>query len=200
MSIEQDMGILASSISGAKDHAALTRVGAEIERLRARNAEHEKRYDAPQWPNEATQEMKEAVYALNLGNNRLGEDDVIDIYDTIRRIVIRSKGKAMKPAREVIGEWGEIYRWDGGDARLEALDDADALLKMLDEAGYQIVPQETKMAFTNDKRQEMLEAAKPLIKWMNENCHPHCKAIVDQIDVRLTEGIACVGTNEFLKD
>lgn len=54
----------------------LERKDAEIERLRA-----------AQWPNEATQEMKEAVFKLKLGDNRLSEDDVIDIYDTLRRIV-----------------------------------------------------------------------------------------------------------------
>ena len=56
------------------------------------------------------------------------------------------------------------------------------------------------MTLTTEQRESMLEAAKPLIKWMNENCNPHCEAIVDQVDVRLTEGIAVHGTNEFLKD
>lgn len=46
----------------------------------------------------------------------------------------------------------------------------------------------------------MLEAAKPLIRWMNENCHPHCEAVVDQMSIRLVEGIASNTTEEFLKD
>jgi hypothetical protein len=41
-----------------------------------------------QWPDEITEEMKYAIYALDLGKNRLSEDDVIDIYDTFRKIVI----------------------------------------------------------------------------------------------------------------
>jgi hypothetical protein len=41
-----------------------------------------------QWPDEATEEMKRAVYALNLGDNRLSEDDVIDIYDTFRKVAL----------------------------------------------------------------------------------------------------------------
>lgn len=40
-----------------------------------------------QWPDEVTPAMKAAVYALNLGDNRLSEDDVIDIYDTFKRLV-----------------------------------------------------------------------------------------------------------------
>jgi hypothetical protein len=55
------------------------------------------------------------------------------------------------------------------------------------------------MTITEKQREEMLEAAKPLIKWMNENCHPHCKAIVDQNTIELTEGIATNRTDEFLR-
>jgi hypothetical protein len=57
---------------------------AEIERLRA-----------AQWPAEVTPEMCEAVYKLNLGENRLSLDDVTDIYDTFKRI--HEQTKADKP-------------------------------------------------------------------------------------------------------
>ncbi len=50
------------------------------------------------------------------------------------------------------------------------------------------------------RNHSMLEAAKPLIKWMNENCHPHCTAHVDQTGVELTEGVATAQTAEFLRD
>lgn len=56
------------------------------------------------------------------------------------------------------------------------------------------------MTLTPEQRTQLLEAAKPLIKWMNENCHPHCQAHVDQGVVELLEGIATNGTAEFLKD
>jgi hypothetical protein len=54
------------------------------------------------------------------------------------------------------------------------------------------------MILTPEQRKEMLEAAKPLIKWLNENCHPHCEATVDHNTVVLTEGVACQRTDEFL--
>jgi hypothetical protein len=38
------------------------------------------------------------------------------------------------------------------------------------------------------------------MKWLAENCHPHCKALVDQNTVELTKGVATNGTDEFLKD
>lgn len=56
------------------------------------------------------------------------------------------------------------------------------------------------MKITEEQAKEMLEAAKPLIKWMSENCHPHCTARVDQNTIELTEGIATNRTDEFLRD
>ena len=56
------------------------------------------------------------------------------------------------------------------------------------------------MTLIGTQRDEMLEAAKPLIKWMNENCHPHCAALVDQASVALSEGVATNRTEEYLRD
>lgn len=56
------------------------------------------------------------------------------------------------------------------------------------------------MIITKEKSDEMLEMAKPLMKWMNENCHPHCIVHVDQNTVALTEGVAMNRTDEFLLD
>ena len=56
------------------------------------------------------------------------------------------------------------------------------------------------MTLTKEQKAALLEAAKPLMKWMNENCNPHCEAHVDQCAVVLTEGIAVQRTDEFIKD
>jgi uncharacterized protein (DUF885 family) len=55
------------------------------------------------------------------------------------------------------------------------------------------------MSLTTEQQEQMLEAAKSLIKWMNENCHPHCTAHVDQNTIELTEGVATYRTDEFLR-
>lgn len=55
------------------------------------------------------------------------------------------------------------------------------------------------MTITKEQQEQMLEAAKPLIKWLNENCHPHCTAHVDQNTIELTEGIATHRTDEYLR-
>lgn len=57
-----------------------------------------------------------------------------------------------------------------------------------------------RMKLTPKKRRELLEAAKPLIKWMAENCHPHCIARVNQVSVELLVSVASRRTQEFLKD
>lgn len=56
------------------------------------------------------------------------------------------------------------------------------------------------MNVTEEQRQSLLEASKPLIKWLNDNCHPHCQATVDCDTVVLTEGLATAKTTEFIKD
>lgn len=54
------------------------------------------------------------------------------------------------------------------------------------------------MILSKEKAKEMLEAAKPLIKWIAENCHPHCTATVDCATVDLAECVANEATDEFL--
>lgn len=44
------------------------------------------------------------------------------------------------------------------------------------------------------------EAAKPLIKWLAENVHPHHTAIVDQSSAELLMGIQRVVTPEYVRD
>jgi hypothetical protein len=55
------------------------------------------------------------------------------------------------------------------------------------------------MIITKEQNDEMLEAAKPLMKWLNENCHPHCTISIDQNTIKLVEDIACNKADEFLK-
>ncbi|CAI1020597.1 hypothetical protein [Serratia ficaria] len=50
------------------------------------------------------------------------------------------------------------------------------------------------------EKQESFEAvAKPLIKWLAENVHPHHAVIVTSTHAELLEGEIAVETEEFLK-
>jgi hypothetical protein len=56
------------------------------------------------------------------------------------------------------------------------------------------------MILTKEMTKTMLEAAKPLMKWLSDNCHPHCEAHVEVDSVELKEGVAREVTHEFIKD
>jgi len=55
------------------------------------------------------------------------------------------------------------------------------------------------MKITKEQQKEMLDVAKPLIKWLN-NFHPHIECIVDCTTIRMVEGISTNKTDEYLKD
>lgn len=53
---------------------------------------------------------------------------------------------------------------------------------------------------TFQKQESFKEAAKPLIKWLAENVHPHHTAIVTSTGAELMMGEMSFPTEEFLKD
>ena len=55
------------------------------------------------------------------------------------------------------------------------------------------------MTLTEKQREDMLEAAKPLMKWLSDNCHPHCSASVEVDRIELVEGVAVCITDAFIK-
>ncbi|MGQ6297114.1 hypothetical protein ACUNGJ_00845 [Serratia sp. IR-2025] len=59
---------------------------------------------------------------------------------------------------------------------------------------------EVKCSPIHDADNSFEEAAKPLIKWLAENVHPHHTAIVDQSTAELLMGLQRVATQEFVKD
>lgn len=52
----------------------------------------------------------------------------------------------------------------------------------------------------NDKRKEFEALAKPLIKFLNDNWHPHTKIIIDSTTAEIVTGEMSIYTEEFLKD
>ena len=53
---------------------------------------------------------------------------------------------------------------------------------------------------TNEKQSEFETAAIPLIKWLNENCHPHVVVIVETDGAQLFEGVCSFRTQKYIKD
>lgn len=56
------------------------------------------------------------------------------------------------------------------------------------------------MILTKEKISEFEVAAKPLMKWLADNCHPHTSAIVESDRAELVEGIAMIKCDDFIKD
>ncbi len=51
-----------------------------------------------------------------------------------------------------------------------------------------------------DRRQQFEAMARPLIKWLNDNCHPHMSVHIDNTSAELNEGQLAVHTKDYLKD
>lgn len=57
---------------------------------------------------------------------------------------------------------------------------------------YQKAKKERQVAFD--------EVVKPVIKFLNDHCHPHCHIVIDSTKAELSEGIQSVVTLEYVKD
>jgi hypothetical protein len=53
---------------------------------------------------------------------------------------------------------------------------------------------------TDEERNQFIAAAKPLMRWMAENLHPHYTASVTATDAELTEGTCSYSTPEFVHE
>lgn len=57
------------------------------------------------------------------------------------------------------------------------------------------------MSEVDRKKAESFEAvARPIIKWMAENCHPHTTMIVDAMHAELLEADMVINTHDYLVD
>ena len=56
------------------------------------------------------------------------------------------------------------------------------------------------MTLTKEQRAAFEKAAKPLMKFMAENYHPHTQVLLHSTRAELVEGVACINTDEYLID
>ena len=55
------------------------------------------------------------------------------------------------------------------------------------------------MSLTEEQREAFDKAVKPVIKWLNENSHPHTKVVIDAVSAELLESAVYMETFEYLK-
>jgi len=47
---------------------------------------------------------------------------------------------------------------------------------------------------------ELDKLADPLVKWINDNCHPNCKIIIEPGRIEVWEGICSLLNEKHIKD
>ncbi len=56
------------------------------------------------------------------------------------------------------------------------------------------------MKYTEAQRSEFEAIAWQMIKWLNDNCHPHHTVVIDSTSAELLEGSIAVSTTAYLHD
>ena len=52
----------------------------------------------------------------------------------------------------------------------------------------------------DQKRQEFEDVTRPVIAWLNANCHPHVAVVIEPTTAALYEGEAAYTTYDYLRD
>ena len=53
---------------------------------------------------------------------------------------------------------------------------------------------------TDEQRQEFEAITRPVIEWLNANCHPHVTVVIEPTGAMLSEGILAYITHDYLRD
>ena len=54
---------------------------------------------------------------------------------------------------------------------------------------------------TKEQTEEFERVCRPVIRWLNENCHPHVTVIIEPTRASLSEGVCATGViMDYVKD
>lgn len=56
------------------------------------------------------------------------------------------------------------------------------------------------MILNKKQEAEFKEAVRPVMKFLNDNCHPHVSVVIDCKRAELSEGVCSVIIKDYLKD
>ena len=59
---------------------------------------------------------------------------------------------------------------------------------------------EIEMNITEQQRKEFEDVTRPVIEWLNANCHPHVSAVIEPTSAVLYEGEIAYTTHDYLRD
>jgi hypothetical protein len=55
------------------------------------------------------------------------------------------------------------------------------------------------MTLTEQQRMEFAALTRPVIEWLNKNCHPHVSVVIEPTSAELSEGVAAIHTNDYIR-
>ena len=56
------------------------------------------------------------------------------------------------------------------------------------------------MILTKDQQKEFEDVTRPIIEWLNNNCHSHVSVVVCATRAELSEGVAGFTTFDYIKN
>lgn len=56
------------------------------------------------------------------------------------------------------------------------------------------------MTLTEQQRKEFEAVTRPVIEWLNKNCHPHVSVVVEPTRAELSEGVCAYPTFDYVQD
>ncbi len=56
------------------------------------------------------------------------------------------------------------------------------------------------MVLTDKQREEFEAVTRPVVEWLNKNCHPHVVVTVDPTHAELNEGVFAYPTYDYVRD
>lgn len=56
------------------------------------------------------------------------------------------------------------------------------------------------MILTDQQRVDFEAVTRPVIEWLNANCHPHVSAVIEPTRAELLEGVCSYPTMDYVRD
>lgn len=55
------------------------------------------------------------------------------------------------------------------------------------------------MMLNEQERREFEAVTRPVMEWLNKNCHPHVTVVIEPTSAELSEGVASVVTHDYVR-
>ncbi len=56
------------------------------------------------------------------------------------------------------------------------------------------------MKLNEEQQRELEKRSRPIIEWLNDNCHPHVAVVITPTSVELDEGVFYCPIDDYVKD